>query len=937
LPDVNIPPDTWMIKLDSTHSQIVQQLCTHLGLTHIWSVPRTIGSFDTIDSSRLLQGTSVLVFADLILTENTVLRTLTDLIRSNATPLAVLCVFDARRTRGHITCLGRAIPVLSLVDIDICCDDALTNIDPVMRRPLTRPIEVSKFPYMISPDKVFRWCVRVEGSLYLAHVHRSNKRHFTIYLNVARLLGPDSPYHDIVVDKLTQQLVLWYEAAGRQGKAISSLEVWFPGAEKFAKQLALILSGRIRSKLPTLSIPELREIPRAESGGRWVFPMEVDRVTEKTAVIIVDWGSLTTATTHQMMRLAAAAGASAVWTLVFLSQMQVEEEAVLRKIRSIAAGEPFTRFTSDSHDQGLLPFAPSVASHETPERLIEVKTVFFSAMNITFYEPAECPICEMRDLYARGTQDAPSAFLRAYAKETAQSLTEAEREDVFRRPLQDLFQVSLNTRDITRILSLRSHLQRAIITTSERASIKRKLTAAAVGDSISIKVAWVRLLFTESNWLNMPPLSFYEVRGDIARIALSVIDNPLLPEGIRRQAVSVLRAASKDTLVTNLFLLFKACVQNQRLAAELLFDVSTYLSRPYHDSPDAMTSLCDDLLKCSDYITKLPLDDSYLFQVRSTLAHLSRAAEAVRTTVAVRDLPPIQVWRALRRHYLEPLEQSHPIAVETYNVVILSLQALWKENLTPSRERLYRIADAWDECLFFLQAYLIPHLRQLSQLFLSEAYAGLTENDRARLERLVLDRGPFHSDRVAEMLHRFVLEPELFVSSHSQQTLTTDLEWWYRMFLRIDPQLARDDSWLVRILHRCPANLAEVVTGAIEDIHSKNYAFQLVDITVDGTDVFCDSIVLLGAVRHLLENAVGPRHAVKARTAHPRLSITSTSDGLQDVVTLRILNDQTEQSAHPGGGINRFASKLAPFGAEISGRPRTEPWTYEALIRIRRW
>jgi signal transduction histidine kinase len=941
---LQIGTDTWLIKLDSVHADMVQQLSMHLGLqSRIWSVPRTLGSFDTTDWSRMLQGTGVLVFADLILTSNAVRRVATDLVRSNARPLAIVCVFDARKERGPIVCLGKSLPVISLAEIDVCCEEPprarLTNIDPVLRQPLTRGLGLSRVDHEIKPHRLFRWCTNVDKSLVIGHIQRSTRRHFNIYLNAARLFQLGSPYRKDIVDAFIKQLHLWYQEATQQSR-ISSIEIWVPKSDQFAKEIAIALSEAIKQQIAHLFVVPTREIPRAENGDKWIFPVEVDSVREDTAVLIVDWGSLTATTTHQLMRLAAQAAASAIWTIVFLSQMSNEEETALRQIASITSAESFRAHGPNGIGQMNLGFRPDHDSANAKTRPVHARATFLSALNITFYTSADCPICRVRDLYARASQEAPTPFLRDYAKEMAQLLTEIEREDAFRRPLQDLFEVPVTTREITVLLGLRSHLQRALTNTEERAALRKKLTIYAKNKNIDVKVKtkWIRLLAAEDIWLNVPPLSFFEIRADIATISMSVITDELLHEGVRRQAIAVLRAASKETFVQQLFTIFINCVRSRVLIAELLFDVWTYLARPYHDTPETLSTLCTNLQKSSDYLSpKGPMEPQQSLQVQSAIAYLIRAAEALRTTVAVRDLLPIEIWRTLRTRFLGRLEQTHPDAVSNYNVVILGLRALWAKKQPPERERLQRIAEAWDRCLSFLQSYLLPHLRLLPYLLLSDVYENLTDEDLGRLEQLISDETAVYIDRVADMLAQFLVDPSTAMIDRNRGALLKELQWWNRMFLRIDPRGGREDSWLIRILHRCPCDLASAVRGAVDDTKATGAEMQMTEPSTKSIDVFCDADVLRETVRHILENAVGTKHALPGRTTIPQVSITMSED--TDFITLVVLNTGTfvDRNQVIGTGTPPWKQKLQAFGAEIVGREAIAPWTFEATVRIRRW
>ena len=178
---------------------------------------------------------------------------------------------------------------------------------------------------------------------------------------------------------------------------------------------------------------------------RWAFPHAVPAVEANTVVYGFDWGALSATTIHQLMRLAAEAGASAVRIVILFSQMPAEEELALRHVSRVTS---FVRpdvtgtilQTSLFEDQG----DPLPSPKEVP-----ASVTFLSRLGISFYDPAHCPLCTIRRQYAEEARNCPVGIVRILASNTQNRLRERDRSEIFVGPSEDLFGAPISTDDIT--------------------------------------------------------------------------------------------------------------------------------------------------------------------------------------------------------------------------------------------------------------------------------------------------------------------------------------------------------------------------------------------------------------------------------------------------------------------------------------------------------
>jgi hypothetical protein len=952
--------EIYLVKVGMSN-ELIGMLNECLGLEKLrYSIPGELGAYDHPEVTRVPPGSKVIVCTDLVLTENTVGHALTDLLRWNAEPLAVVTILDARQNKAKtISCLGREFPLVSLTETDLIIDESkieqtIVNIDPVLREPLED--KSSRSPkYEIPPDEFLSLCRSVERTLYFGHIERSVWRHFTTYLNAARLILPGANSRDLIINHFVGHVSRWVdqqvEKSNSQGQTPSKLvEIWCPGSsDDFAGQIAHAVREALVQSNDDISVFRPRGIPRVASAGRWVFPARVKRLRRNAHVVIVDWGSITAITIQQMVRLAADAGALSVKVIVFLSQMLNEDEMALRGINGVFAlkypqpGEALVQSTLpfEATDYGVM----GINASEESRIRIDVEVAFLSFFSQGYYQPRDCPICNLRKAYADEVQHCPTDLLRRHARETYELLKEKEREEVFMEEPRDLYGVPVSTEEIASVVETRQQLQLALRSTKERKNVKDTLRDLVERGDSQTKIAWLRLLATEPSWLKLPPLRFYELRDDIAQISLDIAREDsaeTFPVGVRRQALIVLRASSKRRFVEELPNLLERCIDEKHLVQQLLHDTFTYLRRPYHqNSVDAITRVWRSLSKCHTYLqgtsSRIESGLEYLYSVSSLL----RASEFLRSA-SIEKLSSLEAWRALRQHYLRPMEQ-HCEAIGCMMDVLMNMRSPALPEAIPDQDKWRIVLEEWQTCQMFLSANVFPYLRSLRDLLLGRYYDTLTPLDeRRRLDRLIDAGIPYEMDRVADLLFGFAQNPYAFLDVAKRDVGKREVEWWYNYFLNAGAEPQRSASkgaTLIEFLRRCPCALNEVVEFAISDMKRQGFEFieEIVNMHELGGQVFCDRELLRNTLKHLIENAAGIKHSDRPSNMSPRIKFIPTQLENDTNIRLVVLNDGTKPTRR-GRGLDALDASLRTFEGHIEGAPfNKEGWTYKAELTLWRW
>jgi len=961
-----------LVRIDTASAGVTASLKECLGIYNtIYHMPGDLDVFRQLEVPRVPRGTNVILCTDLILSGNTLRRAISELLHWDVGSVTVACVFDARmEKKNSIECMGRAFPVVSAAELEILIPDALwareiRNIDPLLREPIYRSALRRIIDYEINPEsELHQWCQEDEGTLCFGHIERSIGRHFTIYLNPRKLIQEGANHREEILGLFVQHILRWIEkrttgGGEAEGEQEVAIEIWVPGdLPDFAGEFAKNIKQRMSVDYPNIPVAELKGIRRAGSGGKWVFPQEVKPLDQETHVIIVDWGSLTTATAHQMIRLASEAGAASIKAIIFLSQMTSEDEMILRGQPAVKGRRRLFNVAEKGNSiQKPLPFPIlDLGEHagEWEVREIPVEVVFLSSLRLSYFTPQECPICRVREAFVNEEEICPTELLREHANGMNELLKEREREDVFKHPQKDLYGAPITSQAIVGILRIRQQLENAIKSTEERYTILcdlKELNNGITDDRKKIDaINWVRLLATEPIWLKLPPLRFDELRQHTARIALNVIVGDGASDvdaRIRQQGIIVLRAASSEIFIAEVSRIFVKCIGERDVLKQLLYDTFTSLLASYHESPHFFEKIIENLEKCQEFLQ--PHMDQYdsSMEYMETVSNLLKTARFLEANAGIKTIKTKEAWNLLKKEYVESMMLHYGAPRRIINVWIPFQEATESPvgYPIPDSERWKNALEAWEECHTFLLAKVVPYLRALRKIILGEFFMRqLTLEENAFIASFMKEGFPYPGSDLAALLYSFMNNPKSVLDIDKGEKFRDKYKLWYNLFLRV--QRAGEEERLVsapakffRLIHSCPCNLKKVVEAEVNEMQHSGYSFEIFNHDYNELDfqVFCPQELARDTISHVIENAAGEKHADPNRKKDkPSIYFQTPRMSGEDKLIITILNDGTRSSPKWGKGFQSLNRQLEDFGAFIKGADHDERWSYEVTIEFMR-
>lgn len=945
-----------LVKTDAAHMQIIRILQKCLGRDlRVYSLPGGLSSSDYSDHARIPSGARLILFVDVVLSGYTANRILRALEYCGAVPEVLVSLFDARTEYELPSFKGRRLPVISLATVSMASpnvdSDLTVKIDPVLSEPVETPSLSDADLYPIPPPTLLRWCSETPGSLYVAHIERSLRRHFCTYFNAKALLNAHNTSESQIVAAYLTQIKEWVahrlSAALVDPNKAANLEFWYPGPEDdFAARLTERIVVSLKESELAKWIISKRMIRRAASSGRWAFPPTVKPVSQGTHVMVIDWGSITSTTIHQLIRLAGQANAASIGVVVFVSQMPFDEELALRQMTEVRGLLPTGPNAQTGVNQLQFPFSRERETHdektETPAPVrgapIPVRVAFLSALRLSHYAQPDCPICHTKARYAEDAERAPTRLLRQFASQTSGLLGERERDEVFSSESVDIFGGAIDTADVAIIVALRYELEDALRSTAIREKIRDRFEDLSMAE----RAAWIRLLATEPNHLTVPPLSFPELRAQIAQEALALLQAPRseADTALKRQALIVLLASSQSVFIDRFSVLFSAALHETPLIEEVLYGAYRCLDAAGANPGTTTAALRRELAACIDVLKVTTLDLVKHVEYSTTLSSLQRSAEYIQQVSGIGPLAPREAWRSLREHYLKTMD-SHCDAIGWIQNILLLFAGPARPGALPDSLRWKDSLEQWQLCGNYLASHVFPYLPALRDLLLGEYFARQVRVDDLNRIRILLDSQlPYATSRVADALAEFLTVPSLFADDVRRHRVRQDLTWWYTFFLRGRSENVSQsvpDALFLQHVRRCPAGLLSSVDDILTAMEAR-YSFQ---VTFDGRPsseiwVFCDQQILKAALAHVLVNALGDKHA-NERSAYHKLNLSFTLTQTEESVEIRMLNDGTHETHPRGSGVDALSGALTPFGASIKGRTMRGKWTYEALISLIKW
>lgn len=960
-----------IVRVDTASAGVTASLSECLGIYNtIYSMPGELDVFRQLEVPRVPQGTNVILCTDLILSGNTARRAISELLRWDVRSVTVACVFDARteKTRS-IECMGKIFHLVSLAELDIIIPDAspsreIRNIDPVLREPIFKSVPRRNIDYEIHPDeKLHQWCQEEEGTLCFGHIERSIGRHFTIYLNPRKLIQEGATHREEILGLFVQHIITWIENRKREAGETTknqelSVEIWFPGdPSDFAGEFAKYIKNKLSVDHPDIPLTALRGIRRAAFAGKWVFPQEIGFLGKNTHVIIVDWGSMTTSTVHQMMRLASEAGAASIKAILFLSQMPLEDEMVLTRQPAIKGVKSLSKPEQQATSfQKTLPFdimdlKGEPGEYEVTEIPLEV--VFLSSLRLNYYTPQECPICRVREALVNEEKLCPTELLRQHAINTNELLKEREREEVFRHPQRDLYGTPLTGQEIVDIIRLRQRLEDALRSTEERYTILCDLNNLFNDPKKRDAITWVRLLATEPIWLKLPPLRFDELRQKIARIALDIVLSDYASDvdpRMRQQGVIVLRAASKEIFITELPIIFEKCIKQRSVVQQLLYDTFTYLLKSYHESPHILEKVIANLEKCREYIQARGAEYDYSLEYGQTITSLVQATRFLEAKASIKTFTIRDSWKFLKEEYAESMMSMklHYGAARRITDVWIpfqeSIEARRGDSI-PGSQRWKNSQEAWEECHAFLLAKILPYLRPLRKVLVGEYFKRvLSLEEQSFLASIVTEDFPYPGSDLTAILYSFIREPQSVLDPDKGEKFRQKYELWYNIFLRVprggEEEAISPPAKLLKLINSCPYNLRDMLESVISDMQYSGYCFDIVnkDFNELNYQVFCPQELLRDTLWHIIQNAAGPKHADPNRGKdRPSIYFGPPNLSAEHKMVFEVLNDGTKLTP-PGKGSDSLNRQLEDFDGSVKGEALYgKDWSYKATITLSRW
>jgi hypothetical protein len=887
----------------------------------------------------------VVIVADLVLTENTVRHVLVDLMRTGEDAVAVCCLFDAREERAPtIDCFGKAIPIIGLANVNVrlAGDSPDRFIHPVTQAIVDAEREAED-EYSIATEDLLAALGNGNSlpALFLGHIARGTARHFTAYLRAARLIDENAPTREPILDAFARE-------AGRLGGALVDsggpvpLEIWHPEENGPASVIADAVATRLNSG-GRLRVTEVRSIERSAFSGSWIFtPGRVD-TPAGTHVLIVDWGAATGATLHQALGIAADSGAASVQALVMTSQLLPADETAVRKVRMLA-GRTSTVGAADEHGQMAL----ERGRDGGVARDVPVDVHFLTRLRVGISEPELCRLCALGAFFASEATHAPTRLLRNHAAAVALELAPVSVETLGHEPPQDLYGVNVSPSEVSAVLALRALLERSVTSGHARLELRTQLDDWREHRRPAA-FALLRLLTLEPAWLKRDPLRLTEFRRLVADLATSIASAPAyssrggeqghVADGVRRQAIIVLRMSSKRRFLDEFPPLLARWARRPELAGDLLFGMYTYVGRSYHRTEPTVSRAWHSLVSAQEMLGSV---QSVPPDVATTVAALLREVEGRRLAMGYAQ-SPMEAWRALRLNYVQPLLEHHRVMTPAVALkseltgVPAERAAAAGETLTAEEWAIQR--EAWRECAEFFATHLLPHLQPVAGYLVDAlndlVYEGsLSSYDYARWTALLAQPSTYPLQRLDEILEHYERAPDAFDVT-AQKEVAEEVGWWYDHLF--NPPKTGGKAPLFRILAHCPCYVDDQLRAALARVGAAELPFHLTDQArgnIPHVEVFCRDTLLLDAFAHVIANATEERRRVRGADP-PQLDFHHAIDEEYVVVTIR--NTNTRETHPAGRGMVMLNSRLQAYGAQITPRPVKEPWTFAAAIRLRLW
>jgi hypothetical protein len=937
-------------------------------------------------------GSTVVVFMDNILSGNLANRLVTQVAQVHHKPIAIVTVLDSRSNRDtwiqqhlhdrsleHLA--GYHLPVVALAEADVTlegtadevCRDAasIINISPIdaSEEIDTDSVENS---YPIDTTTLAEMIQR-EDALYFDHLVRPNSRHFCFYLDGFRLLGATdtndptnlSQTGEEVISQFLKAVLPFANSSGEIVGPICYPSIEGPAA---ARVIADRLAGAFKTRsypinrvglnsewwfASHLAIPELRQVQLS------LFKNQVAPQEQPEVVVVVDWGSVTGKSVRELIRLASLAKPQHIVVVIFLSELPLDEERSIRAIERVR--------TSNS---------------DGSESLSQVTIHFIARFPIRFYSNLQCPHCQQLNRLNEEERFYQTDLLKSFVKEARLRLRPRSLVD-----LQDQREEKINARlddeqhpmnsdtdvsagnvtastahlagsqpsDVLDIIKFREQVERAVSSTTERYKLLCDLKEMQLGvrarypEALSRRNNLIRLLSAEWPWLKLEPLTLSCIKPIVADLAAELAMDANELDEVRRDAIIVLRTASKDRFAFHFTDLFKVLVRNHSLVAQLLYCAFTYLQREYL-AHHTLSVLVDRLDQTARYARELPVHNSQDLHARlhvaQTVNSLLIQGMSLLHEVRQESASPIQAWRQLKENWVDNyLHEPHHLLAEAIRNLHLGLLEAMLEDPNKEMPVLHwnELRDSWiSQERHVLQILaLLPAIRSLIDVLPAANVITRQECESLALARTT---GVAMVSTLRTQLDLFSDSPRSVRYLGEWEKLKSARDWLFNTLLnpgrKNQGQEKRESpSTLLVALQDCPCDVAQAVNNfVLEPQPYGTYLKVRFDGNLPSTDcrAFCHKTVLMSFLREATRNAA--LHTKRKSNDAP-VNVTIFLKTTESHVQIQITNDgESKQSANVGQGLKRYREYMMAYGGHLIAKPQTDKKvTYVVTVKLPRW
>jgi orotate phosphoribosyltransferase-like protein len=903
----------------------------------------------------------VIIYADIISSGECVRRCIHQVLRDDAIPVAVACLFDARQDDNgeDIEEWGVRVPVISVASIDISAADSKEEeyINPISRR-VERESPISS-PVLRVPKEELNRLIVENGALYISHIGRPLERHFTFYLNAIPLL--ETPR---VCEAFDLEISDWVTKELSSSAHIPRFfDLWYPQPDPNHSAPALYIAKYIRQHRN--DVKDTRIIRREPAYGHWFFAASNEGMSECPNVIIVDWGSLTGCSVIQMIQLAARSGAEHILVCVFVSQLPSEEEAFLTSLREISVLR-----TKPPRTDGILPgFAEFIEENRSSDNesdmvLAKVSVRFLSRFPIQAFHAYDCPLCQLLEHYSQAQY--PTDFLREYAKEQKRKrLRLRARDEILNSSPKDFDNHEIVGTAVLDMATFRSELMFAMTSTRKRYEIASEVAdwmhMLRETETANVVLSAMQFLSIETQWLKRPPLCFAPVRQSIASTAQFIVNNCRFECADRLNAAVVLRTASKPLFAKSFAETFLSSINSEALMGQLLHDAFTYLMRDHQQSKDFFAVMERNLhAVMSDLTNREP---QVSLDVVKTVKVLLFRARSESAKAGVRHLSQKMAWSRLKDLLTVDYIPHDPVPSAIMfmqpgpdaEVIEEGIFAREKGNidndrakdilLDPSIESWLKSLDRnWGICCEFLDFSILPLLSRMLKVLQSEdVRRSLGVNEAERLLYLVdaysENNTLLHESDYSKLVRSITEQPCLILNARNWEMFREETRWYRDVLLSPGGNDVVRESRLIHLLKQIPASLSQAIKNVTDQlllqktiphnitIHGVNNVMQV------NVKVFCTEALLNDCVREFLMN-VKKHLPYPEAEAHIYLCVEIFD---RDVVIM-CSNTGTVHAAKEGDGLRLLSKRLEAFNAnlEVEPRPRKTDLSFQVSTRFMR-